>query len=66
MARSGSGMRPSNTGIDPSVTIASPGGFDLLDHIYRMPIALNFHPAISPDGKQIAFMSDRNGRAQIN
>src|SRR5438045_8302958 len=45
--------------------------FDLLGNIYRMPasggdalnltresgIALNFHPAISPNGKYIAFVS---------
>ncbi len=49
--------------------------FDLLGHIYRMPaaggdavaltqnsgIASNFHPRISPDGKSIAFISDRAG-----
>ncbi|MEP7383118.1 MAG: amidohydrolase family protein [Gemmatimonadota bacterium] len=49
--------------------------FDLLSHIYRMPasggtavaltqgsgIASNFHPRISPDGKSIAFVSDRAG-----
>ena len=48
--------------------------FDLLGHIYRMPatggeataltqnsgVALNFHPRISPDGKLIAFVSDRS------
>src|SRR5262245_37526406 len=50
--------------------------FDLLGHVYRMPasggqataltqnsgVALNFQPRISPDGKLIAFISDR--RAQ--
>lgn len=49
--------------------------FDLLGHIYRMPasggraealtqnsgLALNYHPRISPDGKSIAFISDRQG-----
>ncbi len=49
--------------------------FDLLSHVYRMPatggtatsltqasgIASNFHPRISPDGKSIAFVSDRAG-----
>lgn len=47
--------------------------FDMLGQIYRMPIAggeatcltqnggpsVNFHPRISPDGKTIAFISDR-------
>ncbi|MGY8985973.1 MAG: amidohydrolase family protein [Sphingomonadales bacterium] len=50
--------------------------FDLLGHIYRLDlgvkmakpltqgsgIALNFHPTISPDGKKIAFVSDRLGQ----
>ncbi len=53
--------------------------FDLLGHVYRMPasggdavaltensrIALNFHPAISPDGTRIAFISDRGGQNNV-
>ena len=53
--------------------------FDLLGQIYRMPasggeaqcltqdsgIALNYHPRISPDGKRIAFISDRSGQANL-
>lgn len=53
--------------------------FDLMGHIYRMSsdggqaenltegtgIALNFHPAISPDGSQIAFISDRSGQSNL-
>lgn len=53
--------------------------FDLLASIYRMPltggpavnltadsgIALNFHPAVSPDGRQIAFVSDRSGQNNL-
>ncbi len=53
--------------------------FDLMGHIYRLPseggkaenltdttgIALNFHPAISPDGAQIAFISDRSGQSNL-
>jgi Tol biopolymer transport system component/imidazolonepropionase-like amidohydrolase len=49
--------------------------FDLLSHVYRVPssggtavsltqgsgIASNFHPRISPDGRSIAFVSDRSG-----
>jgi len=53
--------------------------FDLLGHIYRMSssggeataltqnsgVALNFHPRISPDGKLIAFVSDRRGQNNL-
>ncbi|MFN0180233.1 MAG: amidohydrolase family protein [Gemmatimonadales bacterium] len=53
--------------------------FDLLGHIYRMPIAggqavpltqssgiaMNIHPRISPDGKQIVFVSDRRGQMNL-
>src|SRR5689334_411655 len=53
--------------------------FDLLGHIYRMPaaggeatvltqnsgVALNFQPRISPDGKLIAFISDRRGQYNL-
>ena len=53
--------------------------FDLLGHIYKMPaaggeatsltqnsgVALNFHPRISPDGKLIAFISDRRGQNNL-
>ncbi len=53
--------------------------FDLLSQIYRMPasggtaecltqdsgIASNFHPRISPDGKSIAFISDRKGQYNL-
>ena len=53
--------------------------FDLMGHIYRLPaeggkaenltdstgIALNFHPAVSPDGSQIAFISDRTGQSNL-
>src|SRR5688572_30432816 len=49
--------------------------FNLLAHVYRVPIeggdaqnltvnsgiALNFHPRISPDGRTIAFVTDRGG-----
>ncbi len=53
--------------------------FDLLGHIYRMPasggearsltqnsgVALNFQPRISPDGRFIAFISDRRGQYNL-
>jgi Tol biopolymer transport system component len=53
--------------------------FDLLGHIYRMSssggeatvltqnsgVALNFQPRISPDGKLIAFISDRRGQYNL-
>src|SRR5689334_11703519 len=53
--------------------------FDLLGHIYKMPaaggeataltqssgVALNFQPRISPDGKLIAFISDRRGQYNL-
>ena len=53
--------------------------FDLLGHVYRMPaaggeataltqssgVALNFQPRISPDGKTIAFISDRRGQYNL-
>src|SRR5262245_17245338 len=53
--------------------------FDLLGHVYRMPaaggeataltqssgVAVNFHPRISPDGKLIAFISDRRGQNNL-
>ena len=53
--------------------------FDLLGEIYRMPVrgghaecltcgsgvALNFHPRFSADGREIAFVSDRSGQANV-
>ncbi len=53
--------------------------FDLLAHIYRVPaaggeaecltrdsgIALNYGPRYSPDGRQIAFVSDRQGQNNV-
>ena len=53
--------------------------FDLLGHIYRMPVAggeatvltqssgvaVNYQPRLSPDGKLIAFISDRLGQNNL-
>ncbi|MGE0555043.1 MAG: amidohydrolase family protein [Gemmatimonadales bacterium] len=53
--------------------------FDLLGHVYRVPaaggdavsltqtsgVAVNYHPAVSPDGATIAFISDRKGQNNL-
>jgi len=53
--------------------------FDLLGHVYRMPatggeataltqgagVSLNFQPRISPDGRSIAFITDRRGQYNL-
>ena len=52
---------------------------DLLGHIYRVPadggeaqpltqesgVAVNYHPRYSPDGRFIAFISDRKGQSNL-
>lgn len=53
--------------------------FDLLGHVYRVPaaggdavsltqtsgVAVNYQPAVSPDGRTIAFVSDRKGQNNL-
>lgn len=53
--------------------------FDLLGHVYRVPVkggeatsltqesgvAINYQPRISPDGRTIAFVSDRSGQFNL-
>ncbi len=53
--------------------------FDLLGHVYRLPaaggeataltksagVSLNFQPRISPDGRSIAFITDRRGQYNL-
>jgi Tol biopolymer transport system component len=53
--------------------------FDLLGHIWRLPstggvaesltqnsgVAVNYHPRFSPDGRRIAFISDRRGQTNL-
>lgn len=54
--------------------------FDLLGHVYRAPtdgstpavsltqdagVSMNYHPRIAPDGRTIAFISDRKGQTNL-